>query len=227
MANAIPSGGSPWPTIRARSSSFNAALRTRGRVLRCALARRLPLPGLRPSQRLGTGDQGVHLGVRRLRQADVGHRRDGDARIEAAAHRLVLGGVSDGHPFQRHRRPAIAKATGARLVQVGLAAVRQAAPRHGGARPRAAFRPGGDRRDDDPLPHQGRSAGRRARTQRRRQDARRRGGGGARRRTRPTAAGTDRGLLRREPARLHQNPTSRPAPPPRPMAGLGIPPLPA
>src|SRR5512143_4076953 len=31
-----------------------------------------------------------------------------NARLEAAAHRLVLGGVSDGHPLQRHRRPAAA-----------------------------------------------------------------------------------------------------------------------
>ena len=46
------------------------------------------------------------------------------------------------------------KQLGLGLVRsLGLAAVRQAAPRHGGARPRAAFRPGGDRRDDDPLPH--------------------------------------------------------------------------
>src|SRR5512133_1033123 len=36
---------------------------------------------------------------------------------------------------------------------------RQAAPRHGGARPRPAGGPGGDRRDHDSAPHQGRSAG--------------------------------------------------------------------
>ena len=43
---------------------------------------------------MGAFDQTVHLGVRGLRQADVGHRRDGDARLEAGADRLVL----DGHP---------------------------------------------------------------------------------------------------------------------------------
>src|SRR5512132_365699 len=42
MANTIPSGGSPWPTFRAHSSSFNAALRTRGRVLRIWLMRAGP-----------------------------------------------------------------------------------------------------------------------------------------------------------------------------------------
>src|SRR5512132_4215664 len=70
---------------------------------------------------------------------------------KAAADRLVLGGVSDGHALQRDRRPATAEATGARLVQVGLAAVRQAAPGHGGAPPLAAGRPRGDRRDR--IPH--------------------------------------------------------------------------
>src|SRR5512132_3872722 len=89
--------------------------------------------------------------MRRLRQADLGHCGHGDARLEAAADRLVLGGVSDGHALQRDRRPATAEATGARLVQVGLAAVRQAAPGHGGAPPLAAGRPRGDRRDR--IPH--------------------------------------------------------------------------
>src|SRR5512132_2165701 len=50
--------------------------------------------------------------MRRLRQADLGHCGHGDARLEAAADRLVLGGVSDGHALQRYRRPATAEATG-------------------------------------------------------------------------------------------------------------------
>ena len=39
---------------------------------------------------MGTGDEGLHLGMRRLRQADLGDRRHGDARLEGAARRLVL-----------------------------------------------------------------------------------------------------------------------------------------
>ena len=35
------------------------------------------------------------------------------------------------HPLQRYRRPATAEVSGARFLQVGLAAVRQVAPRHG------------------------------------------------------------------------------------------------
>lgn len=64
-------------------------------------ARRLSLSALRPRQGLATGEQGLHLGVRRLRQADVGfgYRRNGTARLQAAAHGLALGGVSDGHAF--------------------------------------------------------------------------------------------------------------------------------
>src|SRR5512147_2207500 len=61
---------------------------------------------------MGTGDEGLHLGMRRLRQADLGDRRHGDARLEGAARRLVLGRLPDGHPLQRHLRPASAETTG-------------------------------------------------------------------------------------------------------------------
>src|SRR5512144_2669115 len=61
---------------------------------------------------MGTGDEGLHLGMRRLRQADLGDRRHGDARLEGAAGRLVLGRLPDGHPLQRHLRPARAETTG-------------------------------------------------------------------------------------------------------------------
>jgi hypothetical protein len=120
-----------------------------------AQAGRVPLPVVRAPKGLGAFDQGVHLGVRRLRPPNLGDRRHDDARIEAAAHRLVLGGVSDGHPFQRHRRPATAGAAGVGIVQVGLAAVRQAAPGDGRPRPLAARRSGGGRRDGNPLASQG------------------------------------------------------------------------
>ncbi len=141
---------------------------------------------------------------RRLRQADLGDRRHGDARLEGAARRLVLGRLPDGHPLQRHLRPASAETTGARFVQDGVAALRQASPRHGGARPPAAERPGGDRRDRNSAAEQGRSARGRPGPQRPRQDARRRRRRGARPSAGPGAAGADRGLLRRQPARFHQ-----------------------
>jgi hypothetical protein len=77
---------------------------------RRALARRLPLPGVRARQGLATGRQAVHLGVRWL-PIDLGDRRQVDARIEAAAPRLVLG-LSDGHPLERHFGAATAPARG-------------------------------------------------------------------------------------------------------------------
>src|SRR6266511_3799600 len=89
----------------------------RGVSGRSPLAQQVPLPGLRPRQGLGTGDQGLHLGVRPLRQADLGDRRHGDACIEAAADGLVLGGLPDDHPFQRHRRAVTAEATGSRPAE--------------------------------------------------------------------------------------------------------------
>jgi hypothetical protein len=39
--------------------------------------------------------------MRRLRQADLGDRRDDHAPFQAATDDLVLGGLSDGDPFQR------------------------------------------------------------------------------------------------------------------------------
>lgn len=42
---------------------------------------------------MGTLQQAVHLGMQRLRQADLGDGRDGDARLQARADCLVLGGV--------------------------------------------------------------------------------------------------------------------------------------
>jgi hypothetical protein len=44
----------------------------------------------------------------RLRQADLGDRRHHHAPLQTAADYLVLGGLSDGHPFQWHLRPATA-----------------------------------------------------------------------------------------------------------------------
>src|SRR5512143_2119442 len=86
-------------------------------------------------------------------------------------------------------RPASAETTGARFVQDGVAALRQASPRHGGARPPAAERPGGDRRDRNSAAQQGRSARGRPGPQRPRQDARRRRRRGARPSAGPGAAG--------------------------------------
>src|SRR5438105_4183430 len=76
--------------------------------VRGALARWLRLPGLWQDQGVGTANQAVDLRVRRLRQADLGDRRHHHAPLQTAADDLVLGGLPDGHPFQRHLRPATA-----------------------------------------------------------------------------------------------------------------------
>src|SRR6266571_255136 len=77
-----------------------------GGGLRClprggALAARLCLPRLRQNQSVAAANQGLDLGVRRLRQADLGDRRHHHASLQAAADHLVLGGLSDGHSLQR------------------------------------------------------------------------------------------------------------------------------
>ena len=80
--------------------------------------------------------------MRRLRQADLGDRRHHHAPLQAAADHLVLGGLSDRHPFQWHLGPATATPARPRLLQIGLADLRQAAPQHGRSRPHPARRPG-------------------------------------------------------------------------------------
>jgi len=67
----------------------------------------------------------------RLPAPNLGDRGHRPARLEARASGLVVGGLSDGHPFQRHLGVAAAETIGARLVQIGLAVVRQAAPGDG------------------------------------------------------------------------------------------------
>src|SRR5437879_5596915 len=56
--------------------------------------------------------------------------------------------------FQRHLGAATATPARPRLLQDGVADVRQAAPQHGGARPQPPGRPGRGRRDRDRLPQQ-------------------------------------------------------------------------
>jgi hypothetical protein len=65
------------------------------------LAARLCLPRLRRKQSLAAANQGLELGMRRLWQTDFGDRRHDHAPFQAAANHLVLGGLSDGDPFQR------------------------------------------------------------------------------------------------------------------------------
>ncbi len=62
---------------------------------------------------------------------------------------------SNGHPFQRHFGTATPQPTRPRLLQVGVAAVRQTSPRHGRAGSLAARRSRRGRRDGNPLAHQG------------------------------------------------------------------------
>src|SRR5512144_1787498 len=173
---------------------------------------------------MGTGDEGLHLGMRRLRQADLGDRRHGDARLEGAARRLVLGRLPDGHPLQRHLRPASAETTGARFVQDGVAALRQLRramvapdrpplnglverPKFRSAartiRPRAAWAAAAKARCSSPAPSRCTAIGRA-------------GCGWRRSRTSPPPACT-----------LSSTPIWPPAPPRKPMAGRLTPALPA
>src|SRR5271166_3650090 len=73
----------------------------RGLFVCHALARWLPLPGLRACQGLAQPQKTLYLSMRRLRQPNFGDVRHRYARLEAAAHPLVLGGLSCGQPFQR------------------------------------------------------------------------------------------------------------------------------
>ena len=153
----------------------------RGRLRRVschsALAGRLPVPGVRAWQGMGAFDQTVHLGE----CAGCGKQTSVTAGTAMHGSKLALTvWFSDGHPFQRHLRPATAETTGARFVQDGVAARRPASPRHGGARPLAAEGLGRDRRDRNSAAAQGRSARRRSGPQPPRQDARRRRRRGAR-----------------------------------------------
>jgi len=68
--------------------------------------------------------------MRRLRQTNLGDRWNHLAPLQAGADHLVLGGLSDGDPFQRHLCPATAAPARLGLVPQRLAALRQAAPQH-------------------------------------------------------------------------------------------------
>ena len=129
---------------------------------------------VRPRQGMGAARQSPHLRVRRLPPADLRDSRDDSARQQAAAHRLVLGRLLDGDPFQRHLRPATPEATRHRLVPKCLAARPQAAYGDGQSRAQPVVGLGRNRRGQPSLPYQERSPRRRAGAQPRRQDADRR-----------------------------------------------------
>ena len=80
---------------------------------------------------MGAANQTVDMGMRRVRSSDLGDRRDDQAPLQAAADRLVLGRLSDGHPLQRHLGPAIATPARLGIVPKCLAALWQAAREHG------------------------------------------------------------------------------------------------
>src|SRR5207248_4334627 len=77
-------------------------------------------------QSLAAGNQGLDLRVCQLRSPDLGHRRNHHASLQAAADCLVLGGLSDGYPLQRHLGAATAASARFRLLQDGVADLRQA-----------------------------------------------------------------------------------------------------
>jgi hypothetical protein len=54
---------------------------------------------------------GPDLGLRQLRPPNLGHCRNHHASLQAAADRLVLGGLSDGYPRKRHLGSATAAPT--------------------------------------------------------------------------------------------------------------------
>src|SRR5271165_5425433 len=159
---------------------------------------------VRRRQGLAAWRKALHLRMRRLRQADLGDGRHDHAWFEAAFARMVLGRLSHGHPFEWDFGAAIAKTARARLLQVGVAAVRQAAPRHGRAGPRAARRPRRGRRGRDPVADQGRSGLRRRRPLAPGQNVGRRRRRSRKRRPRTPSPGRDQGLLRRLAAWLRR-----------------------
>src|SRR5271166_1868871 len=159
---------------------------------------------VRRRQGLAAWRKALHLRMRRLRQADLGDGRHDHAWFEAAFARMVLGRLSHGHPFEWDFGAAIAKTARARLLQVGVAAVRQAAPRHGCAGPRAARRPRRGRRGRDPVADQGRSGLRRRRPLAPGQNVGRRRRRSRKRRPRTPSPGRDQGLLRRLAAWLRR-----------------------
>jgi hypothetical protein len=120
---------------------------------------------LEDAERLPSGTPGTG------RSLDVSFRQKKGGSSESAAEPAELGFVSN-------------------RLDVG----RQAAPRHGQPRARAARRPGRGRRDDHPVPHQERSGRRARRPQRGRQDADRRRGRNPRRQATARPAQGDRGL---------------------------------
>ena len=150
-------------TVRRHSSaSWRTPRRRRLRRMagQAPLAGGIRLPGLRLGARLESGDQGVDVGVRRLRPPDVGDCGHDHSPYPPAAAHLVPGRPPRRHPLQRHFGLAASGEAWHRLVQGRLAAVAQAAEKHGrpGARPVGGD--GRDRREHHRLPHQGRSRGR-------------------------------------------------------------------
>ena len=112
---------------------------------------------------LDAEDQALDLRVPRLPAPDLGQGRQPDARLEAGAQPCGSGRPISWPPIptasrpngisaQRHLGLAAAKAARPRLLQDGLAIVRQAPGRHGRSAAQPLGRPTGDRRNHDPLP---------------------------------------------------------------------------
>ena len=164
--------------------------------------------------------------VRGLRPADVGHRRDGDARLQARPHGMVLGRLSDGDPLQRHLRDTTANPARPRLLQNGVVAVRQAPPGDGRPRTQPLDGSGRNRRGHDPVPDERRPRRRRRRTKP--------GGQDAGDRVRSKSSATARGAFASPPSTTIPQKASAPSSPPaslavrrsRPTDGPPIPALP-
>lgn len=136
---------SPQPGVRHGSvplvaDRVSTAVRFGGGVRplsgRPALARRVRVPVLPEPPQLGPQDEAGQLRVRQLRAPDLGDRGHYPPCQQAAADRVVSGGLLHGDPQQWPVGAPVAVAARPRLVPHGLDARRQAAASgHGGAGP--------------------------------------------------------------------------------------------
>src|SRR3954453_22158544 len=162
----------------------------------------LRLPGVRPRPLLAARAQGPDPAMPGLSARDLGDGGHGHAPQPPAAEGLVHRRLAGGDAQERDVGPPAVAAARAGQLQVGLAAVAQAAGGDGRPEPGTAGRPGRGGRDQPALPQRGRAGP--TRPVARGQAADR--GGGRDRGQGPGAdpAGGDRGLRGREPGRLRR-----------------------
>src|SRR4051794_4918687 len=125
VVRSVETGGGDGSAAGLVAGVRGAVSRRRGLrplAVREALARRVPLPGLRARQGLGAGPGHAARAMRAVPPAEFGDRRDRAAPQPLAAQALVPGGVAGRDTQERHLRPA----AWARQLQDRLAAAPQA-----------------------------------------------------------------------------------------------------